>query len=343
MKAAILVENNSPLVIADIEVPDKLEYGQVLVKVQYSGICGAQINEIEAKKGKDRFLPHLLGHEGGAVVEKVGPGVTFVKKGDHVVMHWMKGNGIQSQVPKYKQGNKIINAGWVTTFNEYAVVSENRLTLISKDIDLKIATLYGCAITTAFGVLHNDARIKSGESVIIFGAGGVGQAICMMAKLSAAYPVIAVDIIDYKLKIAKNIGATHVINIKSGNFRKSLFSILGNDLADITIDTTGIKEIRELAYDTSSSQGRTVLVGVPPHGELMCFDSFKLHFGKIITGSFGGSCRPGYDIPRLIRLQKAGFFDPGQLISSVYPLSRINEAISDVKSGKAVRNVIGMV
>ena len=150
MKAAILIENKKPLLIGDLQLPEKLEVGQVLVKILYSGICGAQINEIDAVKGEDNFLPHLLGHEGSGIVEKIGPGVTTVKEGDHVVLHWRPGKGIQSSTPKYKLGEKSINAGWVTTFNEKAIVSENRITAIPSSFDMRLAPLFGCAVTVSY-------------------------------------------------------------------------------------------------------------------------------------------------------------------------------------------------
>ena len=152
-KAAVLFNSKRPLEIIDLEIPNELDYGQVLVKVKYSGICGAQINEIDAVKGPDKFLPHLLGHEGSGIVEKIGNGVSNVNVGDHVVMHWRPSKGIQSNTPKYNYNGKIINAGWVTTFNQRSIVSENRLTKIPNDFDMKVAPLFGCAITTAFGVL----------------------------------------------------------------------------------------------------------------------------------------------------------------------------------------------
>ena len=135
IKAAILVNLKAPLEMAEIESPAQLNYGQVLVKVHYSGICGAQINEIEGAKGPDKFLPHLLGHEGYATVSETGDGVRTVKKGDKVVMHWRPSNGIQSQTPTYQWNGKTVNAGWVTTFNDHAIVSENRLTPIPADFD----------------------------------------------------------------------------------------------------------------------------------------------------------------------------------------------------------------
>ena len=157
MEAAILVENKKPLIIDDIILPDELQFGQVLVDLHYSGICGAQINEIDAIKGPDKFLPHLLGHEGSGVVKKTGPGVSTVKEGDHVVLHWRPSRGLQAPTPEYRWNGKKVNAGWVTTFNEQAVISENRLTVIPDYFDMRQAPLFGCAVTTAFGVESKTA------------------------------------------------------------------------------------------------------------------------------------------------------------------------------------------
>lgn len=339
-KAAILVEQKKPLVVADISLPAKLEYGQVLVKLFYSGICGAQINEIEGAKGKDKFLPHLLGHEGSGEVVKIGSGVTKVKAGDKVVLHWKVGSGIQSATPTYQWQGKKVNAGWVTTFNEFAVVSENRITQIGPATDLVTATLYGCALTTAFGVVNHDARLKSGESIVVFGAGGVGSAIILAATLANAYPIIAVDIVEKKLKFAKKFGATHTFNSLKNNIKQSVSKLLGSSGADVTVDTTGIKEIRELSYELTNNTGRTILVGVPKHGEKISIDSFPLHFDKKITGSFGGSSNPSYDIPRLIRLQQAKNIILSSMITKIYPLEKINQAIYDLKQGKVIRGLI---
>src|SRR5882724_1196943 len=127
-QAAILAESRKPLVVDEIALPEALDVGQVLVKVLHTSICGAQINEIEAAKGPDKFLPHLLGHEASALVVETGPGVTRVKSSDTVVLHWRPSQGIQCQPPSYRWRGETLNAGWVTTFNEYAVISENRTT-----------------------------------------------------------------------------------------------------------------------------------------------------------------------------------------------------------------------
>ena len=211
MKAAILAKSKKPLVVADIDLPNELEFGQVLVKVHYSGICGAQINEIDAAKGSDKFLPHLLGHEGSGIVQKTGPGVTTVKNGDHVVLHWRPSSGLQSQTPKYNWNGKTVNAGWVTTFNEQAIISENRLTVIPNNFDMRIAPLFGCAVTTAFGVVNNDAKIKVGQSVVIFGIGGVGLNIAQAANMVSAHPIVGVDLLERKLEMGKKFGLTHAV------------------------------------------------------------------------------------------------------------------------------------
>ena len=341
MKAAILVEQKKPLVVTEVQLPEKLGYGQVLVKIYYTTICGSQLNEIDGVKGHDKFLPHLLGHEGGGVVEEIGPGVTTVKPGDHVVLHWRKGSGIHSATPKYKWDDKTVNAGWVTTFNEYAVVSENRVTAIPKDFDLRIAPLYGCAMPTAFGVIHNDAKMRTGDSIAIFGSGGVGVALCVMASLSGAYPIIAVDINDFKLRKAKEFGATHTFNSKKVDVKKKILELIPEGV-DVGVDTTGIKEIRELVYELTNAEGTTVLVGVPRKGENMCIDSFQLHFEKKITGSHGGDAQPNKDLPRLIRLQQSGRFDLKGMITHTYSLDKINDAIRMVRTGDAVKCLIKM-
>ena len=151
-------KNSSPLVFHEITFNGPLKDGQVLVKLFYSGICGKQIEEIDGLGGPDPFLPHMLGHEGTGEVLHIGPEVCKVKVGDTVVMHWMKGSGIHSETPIYESDDQKINAGWVTTFNDHAVVSENRVTKISQDTDMKTGALFGCAVTTGMGVVMNEVE-----------------------------------------------------------------------------------------------------------------------------------------------------------------------------------------
>ena len=343
MKAAILVENNKPLVVADIELSEELSCGQVLVKVHYSGICGAQINEIDAVKGSDKFLPHLLGHEGSGVVRKIGPGVSTVKEGDHVVLHWRPSKGIQSPTPKYNWNGKTVNAGWITTFNEQAVVSENRLTVIPDDFDMRIAPLFGCAVTTAFGVVNNDAQVKVGQSVVVFGTGGVGINIVQAAAMVSAHPIVGIDIIDKKLEMAKKFGATGTLDAgRTANIQGRVREIVGAQGADVVIDTTGNTKVIESAYELTHPDGKTILVGVPRKGDNISIYSLPLHFKKVLTGSHGGSAEPHIEIPRYIRLIKSGKLTLDGLITHQFRLDEINEAIELVRSGEAGRVLLNM-
>lgn len=341
MKAAILVETKKPLLVTDIEMPENLSYGQVFVKVHYSTICGSQINEIEGTKGEDKYLPHLLGHEGVATVEQIGPGVSHVAVGDKVIMHWRQGKGIQSQPPQYRWNNKQVNGGWVTTFNQYAVASENRLTKITSDCDFKVASLFGCAVTTAIGVINNDAKVKIGESVLIFGVGGVGLNLAQAASMVSAYPIIGIDLSDEKLALAEQFGLTHVINAtKENNLVDKIKQIVGSQGVDVVIDTTGNTRVIEQAYELTHSSGRTILVGVPKAGDNISIYSLPLHFNKTLTGSHGGNAVPHEDIPRYLKLLNEGKMKLAGLITHEFPLQKINDAIDLMKSGKAAGRIL---
>lgn len=342
MKAAILVKQRKPLVIADVEMPSELQYGQVLVRVFCTGICGSQIGEIDGVKGPDKFLPHLLGHEGGGIVEAVGPGVTRVKKSDRVVMHWRKGLGIESPTPKYKWGDKTVNAGWVTTFNEYAVISENRLTVIPEDVDFEIAALMGCAVTTGLGVVNNNARLKIGESIAVFGAGGVGLNIIQGTALVSAYPIIAIDLYDNKLKLAEEFGATHTINSNKCDVKNEILKIVGSNGVDVAVDNTGNVKVIEQAYEVTSAKGRTVLVGVPKAGEKISIYSLPLHFDKELKGSHGGESNPSLDIPRYLNLYRNKRLKFKDMISHYFTFDEINRAIDAMRRGEVVRCIIRM-
>lgn len=334
MKAAILVEQRKPLVIDEIELPQTLEVGQVLVKIHYSGICGSQLGEIDGAKGEDKFLPHLLGHEASATVMEIGPGVRHVKPGDVVVLHWRKGLGIEGAPPAYRWRGQKLNAGWIATFNEYAIVAENRMTPIPADSDLEVAALFGCAVTTGFGVVENNAKVRIGESVVVFGAGGVGLNIVQAAALVGAYPVIAVDLFDNRLALAKEMGATHLINAKSQDAKSEIERITGAQGVDAFIDNTGQPAIIEMGYAITKPQGRVTLVGVPRKGNNINIYSLPLHFGKGLAGSHGGEAIPNVDIPRYQNLFRADRIKLRELLTERLPLDDINTAIENMRSGK---------
>jgi S-(hydroxymethyl)glutathione dehydrogenase/alcohol dehydrogenase len=272
-------------------------------------------------------------------VLEIGLGVTTVKPGDTVVLHWRPSQGIQCPPPAYTWNGKKLNAGWLTTFNDHAVISENRMTVISPDYDLRNAPLLGCAVTTAAGVINNDAGVKIGESVVVFGVGGVGLNVVQFAQLAGAYPIVAVDLVDSKLEMARARGATHWLNPSTaGDMDAAIRKIVGDKGPDKVIETTGAKQVIELAYNLTHADGTCVLVGVP--SEKVTIYTLPIHFNKVLTGSHGGDAVPQVDIPRLIRLNQAGRLSFDGIITHEFPLDEINAALDVVRGGSAGRVVL---
>jgi Zn-dependent alcohol dehydrogenase len=339
-QAAILVAQREPLVVDNIQLPAELGVGQVLVQVHVSGICGSQLGEIDGVKGPDRYLPHLMGHEGYATVLEVGPGVKHVQAGDNVVLHWRPGAGIQADPPHYRWRGQPLNAGWVTTFNRHAVVSENRCTKVPATTDPEAAALFGCAITTGFGVIENNAQLKIGESVVVFGAGGIGLNIIQAAALVSASVIVAVDLFDSRLELAQRLGATHCINSSRDDAETLIQEMLAGQPLDVFIDNTGSPAVIEQGYRLTHAQGRVILVGVPRQGNTTSLYTLPLHFGKVLTGSQGGESHPERDITRYLRLLQQGRLQLDRLVSIRYPLEQINDAIAAMRDGATAGRVM---
>ena len=329
-----------PLVVDTIELPVELGVGQVLVQLQVSGICGSQIGEIDGVKGPDRYLPHLMGHEGFATVLEIGPGVKQVQPGDSVVLHWRPGAGIQADPPKYRWRGEPLNAGWVTTFNRHAVVSENRCTKVPADTNPDAAALFGCAITTGFGVIENNAGLRMGEAVVVFGAGGIGLNMIQAAALLSASVIIAVDLFDSRLELARQLGATHTINSSREDAEARIRELMEGQPLDVFIDNTGVPSVIEQGYRLTHGQGRVILVGVPRHGNNVSLHTLPLHFGKVVTGSHGGESKPAQDIPRYLRLLQQGRLQLDRFVSARYPLEEINTAIAAMRDGATAGRVM---
>jgi S-(hydroxymethyl)glutathione dehydrogenase/alcohol dehydrogenase len=337
--AAILVEQRKPLVIDEVELP-ALKRGQVLVEIHATRVCGSQIGEIDGVKGPDKFLPHLLGHEAGAIVLEVGPEVTHVAPGDRVVCHWRPGAGIDAGGAVYDWNGTKVNAGPITTFQKFAVIAENRLTKVPPDTDFELCCLLADTLTTGFGIINNDAKGKAGESVVIFGVGGIGLGVVLGAKLAGANPIIGVDLHDRKLAKAVEYGLTHQINASRENAAERVKEILGG-LADVTIDGTGNPKVIETAYDLAKLRGgRCVLFGVMPHDQRVSIHTLPLHFGRILTGSEGGQSRPAEDIPRILaqlvfaRIDCSGFASHRAIFTSA------NSVIEAMRGGLPIHSIL---
>ncbi|MDO8552922.1 MAG: zinc-binding dehydrogenase [bacterium] len=342
MKAAILETINAPLVIADVEL-GALGRGQVLVKILVSGICGSQLQEIAGNKGNGKFVPHLLGHEGCGEVADVGADVTKVQKGDKVVLHWRKGDGIESDFPTYTYKGKKMPSGKVTTFSEYSVVSENRITKVPADIPNDFCALLGCGLSTALATIENEARVQPGESVMIVGLGGLGACFIKAAVLAQANPIIAVDIHDRKKDAALSLGANIFINSAKENVREAVERVCGSKGVNVIVETSGNSKSIEDTIPLLAGSGRYIMVGQPKPGESVgLVDALHLFGGegKMIKATQGGQFSPARDIPRYIDLYRSGKLKADDFVTHRTSLENINEAIALMRDGKANRIMI---
>jgi len=340
--AAILVEQRKPLVIDEVELT-VLKRGQVLVEIHATRVCGSQIGEIDGVKGPDKFLPHLLGHEAGAMVLEVGPEVTHVAPGDRVVCHWRPGAGIDAGGAVYEWNGTKVNAGPITTFQKYAVVSENRLTKVPLETDFELCCLLADTLTTGFGIINNDAKVKAGESVVIFGVGGIGLGVVLGAKLAGAKPIIGVDLHDHKLAKAAEYGLTHQINSSRENATERVKEMLGG-LADVTIDGTGNPKVIEMAYDlTKLRGGRCVLFGVMPHDQRVSIHTLPLHFGRVLTGSEGGQSQPEQDIPDILQVLASNKLNVAGFVTDRGALDDLPDIMERMRRGEVTHAVVSPV
>ena len=335
-KAAVLFQQNKPLKIIDLKIPKKLKIGQVLVKIITSAICGAQIGEIKGIKGKDKWLPHCMGHEGYGKVISKSSSIKKFKIGDYVVMHWRKGSGINSIAHSYESKFGKINAGQVTTFQEYAVISENRLTKIKKfkDKNISLAPLLGCAIPTAWGILNKESSISKSDNILIFGAGGLGTTLSIIAKISGCKNICVVD----KFQNKKNILSK--FKVKFINIKK--FHLIKKIKFSRVIDTTGNVKIINLAFDNVDKNGHLILVGLPKRNSVLKInDPIKLFNSpdaniKIFI-SDGGLFSPDEDMHKIFNIINKNLKEFSELITHQFKIEKVNEAIKLINNGKAIR------
>jgi S-(hydroxymethyl)glutathione dehydrogenase/alcohol dehydrogenase len=323
MKAAVLTKTQSPLEILEVDLPKELERGQVLVRVLVAGICGSQLQEIDGAKGNPKHIPHLLGHEGCGIVEAVGPNVQLVKPGNKVVMHWRKGEGIDAHPAFYGK----IKSGPITTFSQYSIVSENRVTPVSSWLPDELAALLGCALSTALSTIERVAKVRFGERVLVVGCGGVGLSMIMAAQLMQA-EVVGTDIEQYKKRYVENLGARFTHHTPTEDF-------------DVIIDTT----TKPSMFHHLAPTGRYILIGQPHYKSFLPVDIDGLFRGQgqTIQATSGGDFSPSWDIPRYANMFFAGHLDGyDKLISHSVDLDHINEGIGFIRDGTAARVMVDM-
>jgi S-(hydroxymethyl)glutathione dehydrogenase/alcohol dehydrogenase len=334
LKAAVLTELNKPLKLAEVE-PTALKYGQVLVQVLASGICGSQLQEIAGHKGNKP--PHLLGHEGCGIVLEIGPGVTRVKPLDKVVMHWRKAAGIESEPPAYLFNDREITSGRVVTFAEEAICSENRLTPVPPETDRELCALLGCGLSTALGTLERDAAFRIGESLLVIGVGGLGCNLLRAGWLMHGHPIVGFDIKRDKGQLAKLMGASCCLS----TWPSLCEEMQGYGLRagfDCVIDTSGAPEAITRGLTMVRPSGRFIMVGQPAPGVVVALLNARHFFegeGKTIKATQGGGFQPDLDIPRYVKIQSQ--LDASRIITHRMKLDQINDALDLVRLGDAGR------
>lgn len=339
--AAVLFETEKPLELIELEIP-ALKPGQVLVEIAFGGVCHTQILETRGYRGEDHYLPHCLGHEGSGIVCEVGPGVSKVKPGDRVILSWIKGSGADVLGTTYCWGERSINAGAITTFSRYSVISENRLTILSGSISIRDAAALGCAVPTGVGAVFNTAQPCPGQSVAIFGVGGVGLCAVAGATIAGCWPIIAVDIRLEKLELALQMGATHTVKASEINPVEIIAHICPGGV-DFAIEASGRPEVMLQALSSVRSQGgAAIVIGNARHGERLELDPKQLNLGKRLLGTWGGDSWPDRDYPRYCNLLRAGKLNLEPMLSKTYSLSEINVALNDLEAGRAIRPLIDM-
>jgi S-(hydroxymethyl)glutathione dehydrogenase / alcohol dehydrogenase len=341
MKAAVLVNVNQPLEIYELQIPPLLP-GQILVKVLFSGVCRSQVMEAKGARGDDKWLPHLLGHEGSGIVVAIGEGVIKVAPGDEVILSWIKGEGIDAPGAKYMKDGQIINSGPITTFSNYSIIAESRVFIKPKDLPFDIAILFGCAIPTGAGMALNEINATAEDSIVILGLGGIGLSALMAFKASGLKKLIAVDISEKKLAMAKRLGATHVLNPNDDDFLEIVNKItLGG--ADYCIESAGKTSTIELGFSLiNKSRGKLLFASHPPSQETISLSPHELISGKKISGSWGGLSSPDRDVPKIFNLFHASNIPLGALLTKRYRLDEVNDAIDDLESGSVFRPLIVM-
>jgi len=317
--------------------------GQVLVKLAFSGVCHSQLMEVRGRRGPDAYLPHLLGHEGSGEVVEIGDGVSKVSPGDLVVLGWIKGRGLECGGVQYHCNclPEKINAGGVTTFNEYALVSENRVVPLPAGVPLDIAVLFGCAVPTGAGIITNDLQPVAGSSIAVFGLGGIGMSALMATMLFKCAKVIAVDVSPDKLALARSFGATHTIDVSANDPIDEIRTLTGGVGVDYAVEASGQVKVIEQAFASIRRNGGVCVFAThPEQGNTISIDPYELICGKQIRGSWGGGSNPDLDIPIFAELYLQGKLPLEKLITKRYSLEAINEALDDLENHRVGRPLI---
>jgi S-(hydroxymethyl)glutathione dehydrogenase / alcohol dehydrogenase len=357
MRAAVCYELGKPLVVEDIEI-DPPQKGEVKVRLAATAICHSDIHALRGELGP--HVPIVAGHESGGYVDAVGEGVTSLKSGDPVVVSLVASCGhcyyclsglrhlcefkwpLQTGSRFHNQkGQSLGQMFKVGSFAEYTIVDQSQAVKIPANMPMDQVALLSCGVITGFGSVVWRARVQPLKSVVVIGVGGVGLNAIQGAAFAGAQPVIAVDVLESKLKAARDFGATHTINGAEGDPIDAVKKLTSGRGADYVFVTVGnIKAIKQ-GYQMSGKRGMTVMVGLTKPADLLSFSPMEfIGSERMLTGSFMGSTNLQIEIPKLVEIYQAGKLKLAELITRRYRLEQVNEAIESVERGEALRNVI---
>ena len=359
MRAAVCYEPHVPLKVEELDL-DPPKAGEAMVELVGAGVCHSDYHLVDGHIAAPK-LPMVLGHEGAGVVTEVGPSVTSVAPGDHVIfsMDAMCGHcrnctlGRPTLCETYgrtftmpdgttrlsKDGAPYYSMVGIGTFADRAVVTADRLVKVRDDVPLEKACLIGCSVITGVGSVINRAKVEPGSTVAVFGCGGVGLNVIQGAVLASAAKIIAVDTVDFKLAKAEEMGATDVVNAQSDDPVRRIAEITGG-AADYAFEVLGWPELVAQAFESVRPGGTAVMVGVQPPGTKITVDAWELLLDRALIGAFHGSARPRVDFQWLLDLYMDGRLKLDELVTRYRPLEEINEAFEDMNNGVTARTVL---
>ena len=341
--AAIQTAHEQRLVVDELEVPDPRP-DQVIVKLFSSGICHSQLHQMHNANAP---LPRVLGHEGTGVVTHVGDDVTHVKEGDHAIVTWVPRTPPRDRTPPTPTGvtyREELVHGPVFTWSHDVLTSGELVVPISKDDPTDVSSIVGCAVLTGAGAVLNTARVRPGDTVAVYGVGGVGMSAIQMAAILEAYPIIAVDLRDDKLEFAKQFGATHGVNASQEDPVEAIKELTGGGV-DFAFDAIGLRVTNEQILPSTRAGGpgadnhggMAVLIGIP--GKEMTINPRLFFQQRIFRGSLGATY-PEREFPMYLRWHREGKFPLDKLVTRRYKLEQINEACDALEGGEILGRAI---
>lgn len=361
-RAAITYGRNEPFVVEEIDL-DGPGPGEVLVEMAAGGVCHSDLSIVQGTIFRE--FPIILGHEGSARVLEVGAGVKLVKPGDPVVLSWMPdcghckycatgrsflcdgrapfvdgslGNGI---VRFHKNGRRIRHYNGVSSFSQYAVVPERGAIPIDPRVPLDKAALIGCAVSTGVGAVIFSARVPAGATMAVFGAGGVGLNAIQGGDIVGASRIIAVDLNPRNLELAREFGATDVVNAGDVDPVTAIQELTRGEGVDFAFEAIGRAAVMRQAFESTGKGGVTIAIGIAPKDELISIPPQLLVYGeRRLQGSIYGSTRPRTDYARFVDLYLGGKLKLDQLITREWRLDEINEAFAAMTAGGVARGII---